>query len=97
MLKKLSDNAYVIDLPESFDISSTFNFGDLVDYKDLFNSSKPLDDELSHEPISEKPSLAPLSNISPNTTHQVDNILDGEIITTKDGGRFGSMKRKIAY
>ena len=46
ILKKLNDNAYVIDLPKIFDISSTFNV-DLVDYMGLdFNSNNPLVDEL---------------------------------------------------
>ena len=42
------------------------------------------DDEPSHEPISERPFLPPLSNILHNAAHQV-NILDDKIITTKDG------------
>ena len=55
-------------------------------YKDLdFNLSNPLADESSHEPIFESSSLPPLPNILPNTTYQVDNILDDQIITTNDG------------
>jgi len=57
-----------------------------VNYKGLdFNRSNPLDDEPSHEPISERPSLLLFLNISPNTVNLVDKILDDEIITTKDG------------
>ena len=87
ILKKPCDNAYAIDLFKSFGIGSTFNIGDLVDYKGLyFNPRSSLVDKTSHEPISERPSLLPFSNILPNTTHQVDNILDDEVITTKEGG-----------
>jgi len=86
ILEKLSDNAYVIDLPESFDIISIFNIENLVDYKGpIFDPSNSLNDEPFHELISEWPFLPLLSNILPNTTPHVDNILDDEIITTKDG------------
>ena len=86
ILKKLGDNAYGIDLLVSFDINSIFNIENLVDYKGLdFNDSNPLDDKPSHELFSERLFLPPLSNILTNITHQVDNFLDEEIITTKDG------------
>ena len=68
ILKKLNDNAFIVDLPQDFGISSTFNIEDLVDYKCLdFNPNNPLDDEPSLEPISERHSLPPLPNILSNT------------------------------
>ena len=49
-----------------------------------FNPSNPLDDEPSHEPISERPSLLPLPYILPNTFDQIDKIIDDKIIATKE-------------
>ena len=45
ILKKINPNAYVIDLPLDFKISSTFNISDLVAYKcSFFNPDNPLVD-----------------------------------------------------
>jgi len=45
ILKKINPNAYVIDLPPDFGISSTFNISGLETYKGpLFNPDNPLMD-----------------------------------------------------
>jgi len=81
-LKKLIDNAYVIDLSQDFDISSTFNIEDIVDYNGPdFNPNNPLD-KPSHESISERHSLQPLLNILLDIVNQSEKIVDDEIITT---------------
>jgi len=64
ILKKLDNNAYVIDLSESFGVRSTFNIEGIMDYKcPDFNPSNLLVDEPFYEPISERLSLPSLSNI----------------------------------
>ena len=58
-----------------------------MDYKSPdFNPNNLLDNESSLEPIPERHSLPPLSNINPNTVDQIDKIVDDEIISIKDGG-----------
>ena len=84
ILKKLDDNVYIIDFPKDFGIGSKFNVENLVDYKDSnFNPNNPMVDEPESETILESHTLPPLSYISPNTTYEVDKIINDEIIAPK--------------
>ena len=63
---KKNDNAYVLNLPEGFDISHIFNVKNLVAYNGPdFNPSNPLLDDPTQDLISEGPSLSPLPNLPP--------------------------------
>ena len=60
IIKKFGPNAYVVDLPSDFGISSIFNIADLVIYKELiWVPSEPfeLEPTFESEPISECPSV----------------------------------------
>ena len=85
ILKKLNDNAYAIDISKNFAISYTFNVEGIVDYKGPeFNPSNPLVDETEPEFVFESPSLPPLPDILPDTTKNVDKVID-ELFAIKVG------------
>ena len=90
ILKKINQNACVIDLSLDFEISSTFNISDLVAYKDPpLNPDNPLVnfDEPTPEPLFEGPQLPPLPNTNvPVIAEQIDSIKNDQIISTQDGG-----------
>jgi len=71
ILKKINLNAYVIDLPSDFRISSTFNISDLVTYKGPpFNPDNPLVDldEPTHNLLFKGPHFPPLPTINVSFT-----------------------------
>ena len=83
VLKQIGSNAYVVDLPPDYDISSTFNVSDLVAYQDPavipsdpFEPSSPLESD----PITECPPLA----LIPVRREQIDNILDEQVGTSRE-------------
>jgi len=46
-------------------------------------------DEPSHKPISERPLLPSLLQIQPtHTADQIDEIIDDDIVSTRDGGYY---------
>ena len=82
----MGPNAYVIDIPHDYGISSSLNIEDLVAYKSptvILNT--PFD----------KPSLDPIDALIPTPLplnlpyahkESIDAILDEHIVSTKDGG-----------
>ncbi|KAI0491510.1 hypothetical protein KFK09_025770 [Dendrobium nobile] len=89
ILAKVNNNAYVLELPEGFNMNPTFNIGDIVAFEGPdFNPNNPLHNELYVTPPGEIPGLPPLPNL-PHLprAEKIETILDDEIISTKDGGR----------
>ena len=85
-----NSNAYVIDLPSDFGISSTFNISDFVVYKGHpFNPDNPLVnlDEPTPEPLFERHHLPHyLLQLSHLQQNKSISIKDDHIISTQDGG-----------
>ena len=82
ILQKIGSNAYRIDLPSEMGINPTFNVEDLV---------------RSHNPIVDPSSLSwpfsdfssqPVPPLPPPIVHkeEIEEILDEEIVSTRDGG-----------
>ena len=83
-MKRVGSNAYVVDLPPDFGISSTFNVTDLVVFRDPtvisndpFEPSLPLESDTTLE----LPLVAP----APVRREHIDSILDEQVIITRDG------------
>jgi hypothetical protein len=85
VLKRIGSNAYVIELPSDYGISSTFNIEDLIAYK----GPATIPDDPFTEP-SPTPTISPdfdtiPPNIPPTHKESIDAILDEQVILTRDG------------
>ena len=86
VLKRMGLNAYVIDLPYDYSISSSFNIKDLVAYKSpTAIPDTPFDESLLDPNDAPIPTPLPL-NLSYAHKESIDAILDEQIVSTRDGG-----------
>ncbi|KAL4626266.1 hypothetical protein ACB092_05G083900 [Castanea dentata] len=86
VLKRMGPNAYVIDLPHDYGISSSFNIDDLVAYKSPTAILDTHFDEPLLNPI-DAPMLTSLPlNFPYAHKESIDAILDEQIVSTRDGG-----------
>ena len=82
----MGPNAYVIDLPHDYGISSSFNIDDLVAYKSpTIIPDTPFDEPLLDPIDAPIPTSLPL-NFPYAHKESIDVILDEQIISTRDGG-----------
>uniref|UniRef100_A0A2N9GGF1 RNA-directed DNA polymerase n=1 Tax=Fagus sylvatica TaxID=28930 RepID=A0A2N9GGF1_FAGSY len=86
ILKRVGPNAYLLDLPSDYGISSTFNIEDLVAFKGTaVIPDAPFDDPLPDPMDIPLPIPAPL-NLPYARKEHIDAILDEQIVSTRDGG-----------
>ncbi|XP_050278133.1 uncharacterized protein LOC126719643 [Quercus robur] len=86
VLKRMGPNAYVIDLPHDYGISSSFNIKDLVAYKSpIVISGTPFDEPLLDPINAHIPIPLPL-NLPYAHKESIDAILDEQIVSTRDEG-----------
>ena len=84
IIKKIEPNAYVLELPLDYGISSTFNIFDLKEYIELaVVPSKPFGPDLIFE--SETPPECP-PTVPPAWRDRIERILDDQAIVTRNKG-----------
>ena len=84
IIKKVGPNAYVLELPPEYGISSTFNISDLREYKGpAVIPSEPFGPYTTFE--SETTPECPPA-IPPEQKDRVESILDDQVITTRNKG-----------
>ena len=82
VLRKVRGNAYVIEIPSTWGISSTFNVSDLVGYR---SPSSHLEAETFHSPSNEREFAATIPpSIQPDWHETVEDILE-EVINHAGG------------
>lgn len=72
-MKKISSNAYVLELPSDIGISNLFNVEDLTLYPGHYV------DEHEDQAVARLPP-------APNLKEEIEDVLDGQLVLTRGGG-----------
>jgi hypothetical protein len=92
IVKRLGSNAYVVDIPPTMGISSTFNVEDLVPYHEPLplSSDSPVSSQTSpiYGPWPQPDLPIPILPSLPSAPRrdEIEGILDSELVSTRSGG-----------